>query len=54
MICAQVILAGEKVFECFQNNDDLRIRQFCRQKIFEYFQDNEDLGLRQICKQKSL
>ena len=46
MICVWEIFAVEKVFEIFQDNDDLRRRQFCRQKSFEYFQDNDDLRLR--------
>ena len=54
MICGQDIFAGEKVFEYFQDNGDLRRRQFCRRKIFEYFQDNDVLRLRQFCRQKSL
>ena len=32
MICGQDNFAGEKVFECFQDNDDLRLRNFCRGK----------------------
>ena len=32
MICGYDIFAGEKVFECSQDNDDLRLRQFCRGK----------------------
>ena len=39
MICAQDNFAGEKGFECFQDNDDLQLRQFCRKKVFDYFQD---------------
>ena len=31
MICGQDNIAGEKVFENFQDNDDLRLRRFCRQ-----------------------
>ena len=34
MICVEDNFAGEKVFEYFQHNDDLRIRQYCRRKIF--------------------
>ena len=30
MICVQDNLAGGKVFEYFQDNDDLRRTQFCR------------------------
>ena len=54
MICAQDIFAGEKVLEYFQDNIDLRLRQFCWRKVFEYFQDNDDLRLRQFCRRKSL
>ena len=32
MICGEDNFAGEKVFEYYQDNDDLRLRQFCRQK----------------------
>ena len=46
MICVEDNFAGEKVFECFHDNDDLRLRQFCRRKVFELFQDNDDLQLR--------
>ena len=54
MICVEDIFAGEKVFECFQDNDDLRLRQFCRGKVFECFQDNDGLRLRKFCRGKSL
>ena len=37
MICVEDIFAGENVFEFFQDNDDLRLRQFCRQKTFRIF-----------------
>ena len=33
MICVEDIFVGEEFFENFQDNDDLRLRQFCRQKI---------------------
>ena len=33
MICVQENFAGKKVFEYFQDDDDLRRRQFCRRKI---------------------
>ena len=46
--------AGEKVFEQFQDNDDLELRQFCRRKRFEYFQDDDDSRRRQFCRRKSL
>ena len=32
MVCAQDFLAGEKVFEYFNDNDDLRSRHFCMRK----------------------
>ena len=32
MICVEDIFAGEKVFEYFQDNDDLRLRQFCQRE----------------------
>ena len=32
MNCDQDNFAGEKVFENFQDNDDLRLRQICRRK----------------------
>ena len=32
MICGEDIFAGENVFENFQHNDDLRLRQFRRRK----------------------
>ena len=35
MICGQDIFAGEKVIEYFQDNEDSRLRQFCKQKVFE-------------------
>ena len=35
MICGLDKIAGEKVFEYFQDNDDLRLRQFCPRKGFE-------------------
>ena len=54
MICVEDNFAGEKVFECFHDKDDLRLRQFCRRKVFEYFQDNDDLRRRQFCRRKSL
>ena len=54
MICVEDNFAGEKVFEFFQDNDDLRLWKFCRRKFFEYFQDNDDLRIRHICSQKSL
>ena len=34
MICGQDNFAGEKVFEYFQDNDDLDLRQFCRRNSF--------------------
>ena len=52
MICVEDNFAGEKVFEFFQDNDDLRLRQFCKRKIFECFHDNDDLRLRQFCRRK--
>ena len=33
MICVKDNFAGEKVFEYFQDNDDLRRRHFCRPRI---------------------
>ena len=54
MMCVEDNFAGEKVFELFQDNDDLRLRQFCKRKIFECFHDNDDLRLRQFCRRKSL
>ena len=54
MICVEDNFAGEKFFEYFQDNDDLRPRQNCRRKVFEYFQDNDDLRRRQFCRRKSL
>ena len=32
MTCGQDNFAGEKVFEYFQDNDDLHLRQISRQK----------------------
>ena len=32
MICGEDNFGGEKVFENFQDNDDLRLRHFCRRK----------------------
>ena len=32
MICGGDKFAGEEVFEYFQDNDDLDLRQFCRRK----------------------
>ena len=32
MICGEDNFASEKVFEYFQDNDDLRLRHFCRRK----------------------
>ena len=37
MICVEDNFAGGKVFEHFQDNDDLRLRQFCRQKSLSIF-----------------
>ena len=54
MICVEDNFAGEKVFEYFQDNDDLRLRKFCRRNFFEYFQDNDDLRIRHVCSRKSL
>ena len=54
MICGLDNFAGEKKFEFFQDNDDLRPRQFAREKVFECFQDNDALHLRQKCRRKSL
>ena len=53
MICVEDNFAGEKVFEYFQDNDDLRLWNFCRRKFF-FFQDNEDLRIRHICRRKRL
>ena len=54
MICVEDNFAGEKFFEYFQDQNDLRLRQFCSRKKFEYFQDNDDLRLRQFCRRKFL
>ena len=54
MICVEDNFAGEKVFEYFQHNDDLCLRQFCRRENFAYFQDNDDLRRRQFCRGKIL
>ena len=54
MICGLDNFAGEKNFESFRDNGDLRPRQIAREKVFEYFQDNDDLRLRQFCRRKSL
>ena len=54
MICLEDNFAGEKVFEYFQDKNDLRLRQTCSRKKFEYFQDNDDLRLRHFCRQKIL
>ena len=35
MICGEDSFAGEKLFENFQDNDDLRLRQIAGEKIFE-------------------
>ena len=43
MVCGYDNIAGEKVFEKFQDNDVLRLRQFCTRKVFECFQDNDEL-----------
>ena len=32
MICGQDNFAGEKVFEYFQDYEDLRLRQICKRK----------------------
>ena len=37
MICGQDNFADEKVFEYFQDNEDLRLRQFCKQKSLSIF-----------------
>ena len=37
MICVKDSFPGEKVFEYFQDNDDLRLRQFCRRQSFWRF-----------------
>ena len=54
MICVYDNFAGEKVFEYFQDDHDLRLRQLCKRKIFECFHDNDDLRRRQFCRRKSL
>ena len=54
MICVEDKLAVKKVFEYFQDNDDLNLRHFCSQNVFEFFQDKDDLRLRQFCRRKSL
>ena len=53
MICGSDNFAGKKVFEYFQDIDDLRLRQFCWRKGFEYFQYNDDLRLRHFCRRKN-
>ena len=53
MSCVEDSFAGEKILECFQDNDDLRIRHFCKQKVFEYFQDNDGFRLRHFCRRIS-
>ena len=35
MICVQDNFAGEELFEYFQENDDLQLRQIAHKKIFE-------------------
>ena len=52
MICVYDNFAGEIVFEYFQDDDDLRLRQFCKRKIFECFHANDDLRLRHFCRRK--
>ena len=37
MICGEDNFAAEKVFECFQDIDDLRLRKFCRGKCLRIF-----------------
>ena len=32
MICGRDKFAGEKIFEYFQDNDDLELRHICRRK----------------------
>ena len=54
MICVKDNFAGQKVFECFHDIDDLRRRQFCRRKVYEYFQHNDDLRRKQFCRRKNL
>ena len=54
MICVYDIFAGNKLFEYFQDNDDLHLRQFAGEKVFEYFQHKDGLRLRQYCRRKSL
>ena len=34
MICGLDNFAGEKIFEYFRDNGDLRLRQFCRREKF--------------------
>ena len=46
MICVEDIFASEKVFEFFQDNDDLRLRQFCRRKKYLKI-----FGIKMICGQ---
>ena len=52
MICGYDNFASEKVCECFQDNDHLRLRQFWGGKVFEFFQDKDDLRLRQFLQTK--
>ena len=37
MICVEKNFAAERVFEYFQDNDDLRPRQFCKRKSLWMF-----------------
>ena len=37
MICVEYNFGGEKVFEYFQDNDNLRLRQICRRKSLNTF-----------------
>ena len=40
MICGEDNFAGKKVFECFQDKDDLRLRRFCRRISLSIFSEN--------------
>ena len=37
IFCVEDKFAGEKVFECFQDNDDLQLRQFTGEKFSDNF-----------------
>ena len=54
MFCVEDIFVEENDFEYFQDNDDLRLRQFCSRKSLWIYRDKNELQPRQFCMRKFL